>query len=201
MKGQQFRDGFARTSSGIKKVLLCFAIFIAAFFAIGFFWVIYDSYRCQRVPVYQTVMTDLEVVQPKAGNNDLNSARQRMFSEIIDRFEINKLQCFIFQTHNLRPFYGIYMVGEMPENADFSEYVQERHPLKHDTRLSSVLKLCEAEPLGSGECLQLSDDFLNVFFVYRNLIILSTGSANQTFLRNDAEKQAYLEQFIAPRKK
>ena len=190
------------TDSGIIiKALLCFAVFIAIFFAIGIVLVVYDYYRCQRVPIYQTVMTDFDVVQQEEENDDFRPKRRRDIRKITDAFDIKTLQCFIFQTHNLRPFYRIYMVGELPENTDFSEYRLEKHPLKNAKSLFHTLKLCEANPLESEDYLESKDYFMVCVYIYCNRIILSTGSANQTFLMNDADKQAYLEQFIATRKK
>ena len=193
----------------IGKALLCFAAFIVVVSAIGFFWLIYDYNRCQRVPVYQTVMTDFEVVQWEdeqweEGKDNLRwwvSTQQRGLRKIIEAFEIKTFQCVIFQSHNLRPHYRIYMVGDIPENTDFSEYRQEKYSLKNDKRLFHTLKLCGADPLESEYCMTLKDDFKAFACTYRNRIILSVSCFSHTFLMNDAEKQACLEQFIAPRKK
>jgi len=93
------------------------------------------------------------------------------------------------------------MVGVIPENADFSEYRLVKHPIKKAKHLFNTLKLCGADPLESEDYLELKDDFMGGVCIYHNRIILSTGSANPTFLMNDAEKKAYLEQFISQRKK
>ena len=67
----------------IKKLLLCFAVFIAVFFAIGIFFLFYNSYRCTRVPVYKTVMTDCKVVQQEGqskGRTEMNQELPVTFS-------------------------------------------------------------------------------------------------------------------------
>lgn len=188
----------------IKKLLIGFAVAIAVLFvllfAVGTLTMFYTNYKCQRVPIFQTVMTDFEVVQLQEAKDDFRSDRQRDIQKIIDRFGIKTLQCFIFQTHNLRPFYGTYMVGVIPENADYSEYRLEKHPMKKAKRLFNTLKLCGEDPLESEDYLESKDNFMVGVYIYHNRIILSTGSANPTFLRNDVEKKAYLEQIIFPRK-
>ncbi len=214
----------SKMANVIKKLLIGFAVAIAVLFAllfaVGIITIFYTDYKCQRVPIFQTVMTDFEVMQPQEAKDDFHSNSQRDIQKIIDRFEIKTLQCFIFQTHNLRPFYRVYMVGVIPENADYSEYKLEKYPMKKDKRLFNTLKLCgaeplesedylisidnfmgEADPLESKDYLILIDNFMVGVAIYHNRIILCTGSANPTFLNNDAEKKAYLEQFISQRKK
>ena len=193
----------------ITRALLCFAAFIVVVSALSFFWLAYDAKHRPLVPVYQTVITDFEVVQweDMQGEEEKDhlrwwiSRQQRGLRKIAEAFEIKTLRCFIFQTHNLRPHYNIHMVGEIPENTDFSEYRLEKHSLKNNERLFNTLKLCGADPLESEYYLELKDDFEVFVCIYRNRIILSVSWFSHTFLRNDTEKLACLEQFIAPRKK
>ena len=78
----------------IKKLLIGFAVAIAVLFvllfAVGTLTMFYTNYKCQRVPIFQTVMTDFEVVQLQEAKDDFRSDRQRDIQKIIDRFEIKK---------------------------------------------------------------------------------------------------------------
>lgn len=185
-----------------KKVLLGFAVFIAILFVSGIFIMFYEGDRCMRVPVYQTVMTDFEVVQQEGQT----AARSEMLYEMqkfMDKYEIKTLNCFLFQGGpNRRNNYSILMVGDISADADFSEYALEKYPLKSNLQLFSTLKLCEAEPQENEDCLQVNHYLFDAWtYIYRNYIILQMAIFNPTVLRSDEEKQAFLEKHIAPRKK
>ena len=190
----------------IKKALLGFAVSIAVFivllFVSGIFIMFYEGDRCMRVPVYQTVMTDFEVVQQEGQT----AARSEMLYEMqkfMDKYEIKTLNCFLFQGGpNRRNNYSILMVGDISADADFSEYALEKYPLKSNLQLFSTLKLCGAEPQENEDCLQVNHYLFDAWtFVYRKYIVLQIVTVNPTCLRRNEEKQAFLEQFIAPRKK
>ncbi len=185
----------------IKKLLLCFAVFIAVFFAIGIFFLFYNSYRCTRVPVYKTVMTDCKVVQQEGqskGRTEMNQELQKF----MDNFGIKTLNCFLFQGHPQRPVYCILMVGDVPANADFSEYAPKKYALKSNKRLFSTLKICGDDPRENEFCLKLEYCLFDTWvFVYRNHIVFEIVTENPTFLQRDEKKQAFLEQYIAPLKK
>ena len=192
----------SKIGSVFKKVVLCFAVFIAVFLASGIFILFYEGERCMRVPVYQTVMTDFEVVQQEGQT----AARSEMLYEMqksMDKYEIKTLNCFLFQGGpNRRNNYSILMVGDISADADFSEYALEKYPLKSNPRLISALKLCGAEPQENEDCLQVNHYLFDAWtFVYRKYIVLQIVTVNPTCLRRNEEKQAFLEQFIAPRKK
>ena len=109
----------------IKKVLLVFAVF----FAIGIFILFYGN-RCMRVPVYQTVMTDFEIVQQEGQTASRSEILYEM-QKFMDKYEIKTLNCFLFQGGpNRRNNYSILMVGDISADADFSEYALEKYPLK-----------------------------------------------------------------------
>ena len=185
----------------IIKVWLCIAVVIAVvigvLFVAGVVLLFYSGYRCQRVPVYQTVMTDVEIVPQE--ENDIYRSSKREFQELIDKFDIQTLQCFIFQGHPQRPFYNIFLIGEIPAGTDFSELEPKNFPLKRNKMLFSALKLSGAEPVESEDCLDLSGFIW--LFVYRNRIVVSFVSGNPTFLKDDAEKQAFLEKCASIRSK
>ena len=188
----------------IGKALLCFAAFIVVVSAIGFFWLIYDYNRCQRVPVYQTVMTDFEFVQQAGQTAARSEMLHKMQKEYIDKYEIKTLKCFLFQGDpNRRNIYSILLVGNISADADFSEYASEKYPLKSNPRLFFTLKLCGAEPKENEDCLLVNHCLFDPFltYIYRNYIILQIVTFNPTCLRRNEEIQAFLEQFIAPRKK
>ena len=186
----------------IKKALLCFAVFIAVWLAIGIFILYYEGERCQRVPIYQTVMTDFEVVQQE-GQTAARSEMMHEMQKFMDKYEIKTLNCFLFQGGpNRRNNYSILMVGDISADTDFSEYESEKYPLKSNPQLISALKLCGAEPLESEDCLQVNHYLFDAWtYIYRNYIILQMAIFNPTVLRSDEEKQAFLEKHIAPRKK
>ena len=173
----------SKLANAVKKVLIGLAVSIAVLFAllfvVGIPTMFYTSYKSLRVPIYQIVMTDFElVVQPEGISDNLRSELQQELQSFIDKFEIKTLQCFVFKDHPNRPTYCILMVGRIPADADFSEYAPEKHPLKRNIMLFSTLKLCGAEP-------QESEDYLE----------------NPTVLRRDEQKRALLEKYISPRKK
>ncbi len=192
----------SKIGSVFKKVVLCFAVFIAVFLASGIFILFYEGDRCMRVPVYQTVMTDFEVVQQEGQT----AARSEMLYEMqkfMDKYEIKTLNCFLFQGGpNRRNNYSILMVGDISADADFSEYALEKYPLKSNLQLFSTLKLCGAEPQENEDCLQVNHYLFDAWtYIYRNYIILQMAIFNPTVLRSDEEKQAFLEKHIALRKK
>ena len=185
-----------------KKVLLGFAVFIAILFVSGIFIMLYEGDRCMRVPVYQTVMTDFEVVQQE-GETAYRSEMLHEMQKFIDKYEIKTLKCFLFQGDpNRRNYYTILMVGDISADADFSEYESVKYPLKSNPRLFSTLKLCGAEPQENDDCLQVNHYLFDVLtYIYRNHIIFLIVTVNPTCLRSDEERQAFLERFIAPKKK
>ena len=187
----------------IRKISIGFAVFVAVLFAIGIVSLFYNSYKCTRVPIYQTTMTDFElVVQPEGISDNLRSELQQELQSFIDKFEIKTLQCFVFKDHPNRPTYCILMVGRIPADADFSEYAPEKHPLKRNIMLFSTLKLCGAEPQESEDYLELSGCFFDYrVFIYHSHIILEKATWNPTVLRRDEQKRALLEKYISPRKK
>lgn len=187
----------SKIENTFKKILLCFAAVIAIYLAIGF----YGGYRCMRVPVYQTVMADFEVVQ-QAGQTNARSEMLYEMQKFIDKYEIKTLSCFLFEGSPQRAAtYDILMVGNISTDADFSEYASEKQPLKSNQRLFSTLKLCGAEPQESEDCLHVNHFLFDAsVFVYRNYLIFQVVTSSPKYLRRDEEKQAFLEQHIAPRK-
>ena len=197
----------SKLANAVKKVLIGLAVSIAVLFAllfiVGIPTMFYTSYKSLRVPIYQVVMTDFElVVQPEGISDNLRSELQQELQSFIDKFEIKTLQCFVFKDHPNRPTYCILMVGRIPADADFSEYAPEKHPLKRNIMLFSTLKLCGAEPQESEDYLELSGCFFDYrVFIYHNYIILEKATWNPTVLRRDEQKRALLEKYISPRKK
>jgi hypothetical protein len=186
-----------------QKILLCFVVFIVVFFVIGIGSLFYNSYK-SRIPIYQTVMTDFELlVGPPEGRSDGSySEMQHELQDFIDKFEIKTLHCFVFHDPHRATNYGILLVGTLPEEADFSEYTLEKHPLKSHPWLFSALNLCGTEPKENEEYLELLYCFFDYrVFTYHNRIIFEKATINPTALRRDDEKRKFLEQYIVPRKK
>ena len=187
----------------IKKISIGFAVFFAVLFVIGIVSLFYNSYKCTRVPIYQTTMTDFElVVQPEGRTDGSRSEEQHNLQNLIDKFEIITLQCFVFQGHPQRPSYCILLVGTLPTDADFSEYSLEKHPLKSGERVFSALKLCGADPKENEEYLELRDYFFDYWvYIYHNQIIFETWANNPTYLLRDEQKREFLGKYIVPREK
>ena len=186
-----------------QKILLCFVVFIAVFFVIGIGSLFYNSYK-SRIPIYQTVMTDFELLvgAPEKRNDGSYSEMQHELQDFIDKFEIKTLHCFVFHDSHRATNYSILLVGTLPEEADFSEYTSEKHPLKKRPWIFSALKLCGAEPKENEEYLELLYCFFDYWvYIYHNQIIFEKATVNPTALRSDDEKREFLEQYIVPRKK
>ncbi len=189
----------------VKKILIIFAVSIpvllALLFIVGIPTIFYRSYKSQRVPIYQTVMTDFVVMSRAGENDDIRSEMQRELQKFIDGFGIQTLNCFIFLGHINRPTYCILMVGQIPADTVFSEYAPEKHPLKRNTMLFSALKLCGAEPQERDDYLELNGCLFDYrVFIYRSHIILQKDTWNPTVLQRDEQKRAFLEEYICPRK-
>ncbi len=192
--------GKSTLASVIKNLLKGFAISIAVLFAVGILAIFYRSYKSQRVPIYQTVMTDFEVMSRAGYNDEIRSDMQRELQKIIDRFGIKTLNCFLFLGHTNRPNYSILMVGRIPADADFSGYAPEKHTLKRNIMLFSALKLCGAEPLERDDYLELYGCLCDYrVFIYRSYVILEKDTWNPTALLDDEQKRTFLEQYIRPR--
>ena len=196
--------GKSKLVNVIKKISIGFDVFFAVLVVIGFVSLFYNSYKCTRVPIYQTTMTDFElVVQPEGRSDDSRSEEQHNLQNLIDKFEIITLQCFVFQGHPQRPSYCILLVGTLPTDADFSEYSLEKHPLKSGERVFSALKLCGAEPMENEEYLEFSHSFIFGYqiYIYHDRIIFVTWANNPTYLLRDEQKREFLGKYIVPRKK
>ena len=98
----------SKLANAVKKVLIGLTVSIAVLFAllfvVGIPTMFYISYKSLRVPIYQIVMTDFElVVQPEGISDNLRSELQQELQSFIDKFEIKTLQCFVFKDHPNRP--------------------------------------------------------------------------------------------------
>lgn len=189
----------------IKKISIGFAVFVAVLVVIGFVSLFYNLYKCPRVPIYQTVMTDFELLvgAPEKRSDGSYSEMQHELQDFIDKFAIITLQCFVFQGHPQRPTYCILLVGTLPTDADFSEYSLEKHPLKNHIYLFSALKLCGAEPMENEEYLEFSHSFIFGYqiYIYHDRIIFENVTGNPYFLLRDDKKREFLGKFIVPRNK
>ena len=183
-------------------ILIGIGIAFGGLFAAGIGSIIYMSYRNPRDPIYQTDMTDFELLVQGGENADLRASMQRESQEFVEKLKIKTLRCFLFRGHANRPTYCILMVGSIPPDADLSEYeprtIQLRNPW-----VRSALKLSGAEVPEDDVCRELEHYLLadRRVFVWRDRIVFSTVAANPTFLLKEADKRAFLEKYISPRKK
>ncbi|MBO4630527.1 MAG: hypothetical protein J5858_01255, partial [Lentisphaeria bacterium] len=99
--------------------------------------------------------------------------------------------------------YCILMVGSIPPEADLPGYMQKTLPLKRNPWVLSALQLSGAEVPEDDVCRELEHYLLadRRVFVWRDRIVFSTVAANPTFLHKEADKRAFLEKYISPKKK
>ena len=184
------------------KILKWFGIFLVVFFTFGIGIIFYQSYKNQRVPIYQTIETDFRLLIPKTEYTEIHTEQQKELQKFVDSLKIKAFQCYIFQAHPSRPNYIIYFIGRILPNEDFSKYSKKQYSLKENIRKFSVLKLCGAEPEENDNYIELTGP-LNFtcyrVYIYKNVIIFSLLTSNQTFLSNDVQKQAFLSDFLINR--
>ena len=87
-------------------------------------------------------------------------------------------------------------------NEDFSKYSKKQYSLKENIRNFSALKLCGAEPEENDDYIELTGPInFNYYsvYIYKNVIIFSLLTSNQTLLSNDVQKQAFLSKFLINR--
>ena len=208
MLGNMMENGLSRIMSMSKfekiliKVLICLAVGLGILFAAGIASIIYTSYRNPLDPIYQTDMTGFELLVQSGRNADSRAARQRELQKLAEKFKLETLRCFLFRGHANRPIYCILMVGSIPPDADLSEYEPRTIQLKNPW-VRSALKLSGAEVPEDDVCRELEHYLLadRRVFVWRDRIVFSTVAANPTFLLKEADKRAFLEKYISPRKK
>ena len=184
------------------KVLIGLAVGFWILFAVGIAAIIYTSYRNPRDPIYQADMTDFELLVPGGRDAGSRAEMQRELQRSVEKFKLETLRCFLFRGHANRPTYCILMVGTIPPDVDLSECVSRTMQLKRDPWLLSALKLSGAEVREEDLCRELEHfSFIGRrVFVWRDRIVFSTVAANPTFLFKEADKRAFLEKYISPRK-
>jgi len=183
------------------KVLIGLVAGLGILFAAGIASIIYTSYRNPRDPIYQADMTDFELLVPGGRDAGSRAEMQRELQRSVEKFKLETLRCFLFRGHANRPIYCILMVGSIPPDADLSEYEPQTIQLKNPW-VRSALKLSGAEVREDDVCRELEHYLLDRrVFVWRDRIVFSTVAANPTFLLKEADKRAFLEKYISPRKK
>ena len=87
------------------KILIGVSVGIAAFIVLGIWAMIYQSYKCAAVPVYQAEISNFELLPLIDIHKEL-SAQENKF---LEQNGIKTLNCFIFQgksaTYDLYCFY------------------------------------------------------------------------------------------------
>ena len=184
------------------KVLIGLAVGLGILFVAGIASIIYTSYRNPLDPIYQIDITGFELLVQSGRDADSRAAMQRELQRSVGKFKLETLRCFLFRGHSNRPIYCILMVGRIPPDADFSEYEPRTIQLK-DPWVRSALKLSGAEVPKADVCRELEhySFFDRRVIVWRDRIVFSTVAANPTFLLKEADKRAFLEKYISPRKK
>ena len=186
----------------IIRILIGIGIAFGVLFAAGIGSIIYMSYRNPLDPIHQTDMTGFELLVQSGRDADSRAAMQRELQRSVGKFKLETLRCFLFRGHASRPIYCILMVGSIPPDADLSEYEPRTIQLK-DPWMRSALKLSGAEVPEEDVCRELEhfSFFDRRVFVWRDRIVFSTVAANPTFLLKEADKRAFLEKYISPKKK
>ena len=95
-----------------------------------------------------------------------------------------------------------FETNRLLNEADLSEYEPRTIQLK-DPWMRSALKLSGAEVPEDDVCRDLEHYLLadRRVFVWRDRIVFSTVATNPTFLQKEADKRAFLEKYISPKKK
>ena len=182
--------------TGKKLLVFCIALLLLLAISAG----VYELFQGERVPVYQTEITDFEMQKPKA--KFYAEETQSEMQKLLDSLGVKTLKCFIFHTNPNRTIYRIIMVGNIttPKDIDFSEYLHEESLLKDDTLLST-LELCGISPLQNKVYTKLSGLLPNASPIYinKNHIILDQVILSEKVLKNDEQKKTFLEEIIRPR--
>ena len=190
---------FAKIIIGIS---IGIGIAFGVLFAAGIGSIIYMSYCNPRVPIYQTEMTDFELLVQSGRDADSRAAMQRELQRSLEKFKLETLRCFLFRGHANRPIYCILMVGRIPPDADLSEYEPRTIQLK-DPWMRSALKLSGAEVPEEDVCRELEhySFFDRRVFVWRDRIVFYTVTTNPTVLLKETDKRAFLEKYISLKRK
>lgn len=191
---------FAKIIIGIS---IGIGIAFVVLFAAGIGSIIYMSYRNPRDPIYQTEMTDFELRVQGGETAELRAAMQRESQEFVEKLKIKTLRCFLFRGHANRPIYCILMVGSIPPDADLPGSMQKALPLKRNPWVLSALQLSGADVREEDLCREWIPDpfFAGQVYVCRDRIVFYTVTMNPTVLRTEADKRAFLEKYISPKKK
>ena len=177
------------------KILIGIGIGIVAFIVLGIGIMIYQSYKCATVPVYQAEISNFELLPLVDTLKDL-SAHENKF---LDQNGIKTLNCFIFQGNPQRPIYVVFMISKLPDDKMLTDISKEKHLLKKLPRLRTALKLCGVNAAENDYYFRLQDYGLHNMLIYRDYLIYHPLPSVDTYLNTDAQKRTFLGKFIRKR--
>lgn len=177
------------------KILIGVSVGIAAFIVLGIWAMIYQSYKCAAIPVYQAEISNFELLPLIDIHKEL-SAQENKF---LEQNGIKTLNCFIFQGNPQRPIYVVFMISKLPDDKMLTDISKEKHLLNKLPQLRTALKLCGVNAAENDYYFRLQDYGLHNMLVYRDYLIYHPLPSCNTYLRTDAQKQAFLEKFIRSR--
>ena len=184
----------------VSTILVSLGVGVAVIIGLGIGFIIYQSYKGARVPVYQTEISDFEMQKPKV--KVYAEEMQSEIQKLLDTLGVKTLKCFIFHANPNRTVYRIIMVGNITthKDKDFSEYLHEESLLKDDTLLST-LELCGISPQQNKVYTKLTGLLPNASPIYinKNHIILDQLMLSEKVLKNDEQKKTFLEEIIRHR--
>ena len=177
------------------KILIGVNVGIAAFIVLGIGDMIYQSYKCAAVPVYQAEISNFELL-PLVDTLKDWSAQENKF---LEQNGIKTLNCFIFQGNPQRPIYVVFMISKLPDDKMLTDISKEKHLLNKLPRLRRALKLCGVNAAENDYYFRLQDYGLHNMLIYRDYLIYHPFPSVDTYLKTDAQKQTFLGKFIRSR--
>ena len=177
------------------KILIGIGIGIVAFIVLGIGIMIYQSYKCATVPVYQAEISNFELL-PLVDTLKDWSAHENKF---LEQNGIKTLNCFIFQGNPQRPIYIVFMISKLPDDKMFTDISKEKDLLNKLPQLRTALNLCGANAAENDYYFRLQDYGLHNMLIYRDYLIYHPLPSVDTYLNTDAQKRTFLGKFIRKR--
>ena len=176
------------------KILIGVSVGIAAFIVLGIWAMIYQSYKCAAVPVYQAEISNFELLP-----FDIHKELSAQENKFLEQNGIKTMNCFIFQGNPQRPIYVVFMISKLPDDKMFTDISKEKDLLNKLPQLRAALNLCGANAAEKDYYFRLQDYGLHNMLIYRDYLIYHPFSSVDTYLKTDAQKRSFLGKFIRKR--
>ena len=183
------------------KIICTILIGIALIVGLGIVYTSYLSYKAERIPVYQTEISDYEFQTCGAKDEKFAAHVKSELNKLAEAHRVKTLKCFIFHQNINRVIYRIILVGNIRDTADLSEYNTWENTV-NDISLSSALERCGFSPQKDEKYTLVSGLLPNngVIYITKNHFIIDQIVTCKKFLQNDEQKKALLKKIIRPRR-